>query len=143
MNLPLLTRRRMALDQEVREPTLLAFALTVVGLVAVLAGCILMVVGLPVFGYTGWAFAVASMSLAWLVLGLRGRPGLTSPTARQRWLLRILGVARFLFIGVLAAVQAYQTPETDQGDQPVLIQFAGLVVALALLMQMPIPELPR
>jgi endonuclease/exonuclease/phosphatase family metal-dependent hydrolase len=100
----LLTRRRVLLDREVAEPTLLAFALAVWG-IAVLAGlCILLIIFLPVFGYLIWAFAAICIALAWLVAGvLRTGASQSIPeTGRQRALRRILRLARIIFIGMLA-----------------------------------------
>ena len=97
-----LTRPRTLLDQETREPTLLALGLTVAGALLLLAVCIVAMVGLPALGYIGWAFAVVAALLAGLVLSLWRKPrALPSPTGRQRWFRRLLGLARLLFIGVL------------------------------------------
>jgi len=58
-------------------------------------------------------------------------------------MLLVTGEMLLVLIAILAVVQVFQTPQTDEGDRPVLIQFAGLVVALGLLMKMPVPGVPR
>jgi Zn-dependent protease len=58
-------------------------------------------------------------------------------------MLLVTGEGLLVLIAVLAVVQAFRAPKTDAGDRPVLIQFAGLVVALGLLMKMPVPGVPR
>ena len=100
----LLTRRRTVLDQEVREPTLLAIAITVVGLAGLLALCIVAIAGLPAFGHVWWTFAGVAAGLACLVAGFRRKPpsASTSLTGRQRWFRRIGRSARVVFIAVLA-----------------------------------------
>src|SRR5439155_4965581 len=102
MKTTLLTRRRMVFDREVREPTLLAMAFTVMGLAVLLSVCAVGIAGLPAFGYVWWTFAAVAAIEAWLVLGLRRtpEPGPPSPTARQQWFRRILGLGRLLLIGV-------------------------------------------
>jgi len=93
----------MVLGQEVREPTLLALALTVTGLAALLAVCVVAIAGLPAFGYVAWTSAGVAVSLVCLSVGCRRKlqPGPASPTSRQRWLRRIRGWARLLFLFVL------------------------------------------
>jgi endonuclease/exonuclease/phosphatase family metal-dependent hydrolase len=104
MPINLLTRRREVLGRDVREPTLLALALTVAGLTVLLGACLAGVAALPALGHGGWAFAAVAALLAWLVLGprLRPRPGVASPTPRQTCGRRLRGVARVLFAVVLA-----------------------------------------
>lgn len=97
----LLTRRRMVLDQQVQEPTLLVFALIVIGLIVALGVCVLGIAGLPAFGYIWWIFAAVAAILAWLVWGIRRKSKTSSPSGRLRWFRRILGLARLLFIIVL------------------------------------------
>jgi endonuclease/exonuclease/phosphatase family metal-dependent hydrolase len=97
----LLTRRRIVRDQPVQEPTLLAVALAVTGLVVLLGVCFVAIAGVPAFGHLGWTFAAVAAVLAWLVLGQRRPLGTTSLTGRHRWFRRILGVSRLLFISVL------------------------------------------
>jgi endonuclease/exonuclease/phosphatase family metal-dependent hydrolase len=125
----LLTRRRMVLDQEVCEPTLLAFALFVGGF-AVLAGLsILLLIFLPVFGYLIWAFAAICIVLAWLVVGLL-RKQTDTRTDRQRWFQRILRMARIVSIGILACwlgligwmVLGPSGPEPQVKEDPALIR---------------------
>jgi endonuclease/exonuclease/phosphatase family metal-dependent hydrolase len=91
----------MLLDQEVREPTLLVFALVITGLMVALGVCLLAIVGLPAFGYTWWILAAVAATSAWLVWGLRRKPISSSPNRRWRCLHRILVLARLLFIVVL------------------------------------------
>jgi endonuclease/exonuclease/phosphatase family metal-dependent hydrolase len=91
------------LDQEVAEPTILAFTLAVASF-AVLAGlCILLIIFLPVFGYLIWAFAAICVTLVWLVAGhFRSRSDQsTAPTGRIRWFRRMVRLARIIFIGML------------------------------------------
>jgi endonuclease/exonuclease/phosphatase family metal-dependent hydrolase len=101
MKINLLTRRRMVLDQQVQEPTLLVLALLVMGLIVALGVCVLAIAGLPAFGYIWWIFAAVAAILAWLVWGIRRKPNTSSPSGRLRWFRRILGLARLLFIIVL------------------------------------------
>jgi Zn-dependent protease len=54
----------------------------------------------------------------------------------------VTGEGLLVLIAILAVVQALQTPQTEEGDRNVLVQFAGLVVALGLLMTMPVPGAP-
>jgi endonuclease/exonuclease/phosphatase family metal-dependent hydrolase len=104
MRADLLTRRRTAFGREVREPTLLAMLLTVTGFVVLLAACVVAMASLPALGYIGWTFAAVAAILAWLVLGFRRdpTPDLAPATGRQRWFRRLLRLARWSFIGVLA-----------------------------------------
>jgi hypothetical protein len=97
----LLTRRRMVLDQQVQEPTLLVLALIGMGLIVALGVCVLAIAGLPAFGYIWWIFAAATAILAWLVWSIRRKPKTSLPSGRLRWFRRILGSARLLFIIVL------------------------------------------
>ena len=93
----------MALGQQVAEPTLLAMALVVTGIAILLGVCFLGIVFLPAFGHIWWTFAGVAAILAWLVLAIwrKPKPGPALATGRQRWLHRIVAVARMLFIGVL------------------------------------------
>lgn len=102
MSINLLTRRRTLLDQEIREPTLLAIGLAVVGFVLLLGVCVGAIAGLPAFGYVWWTFAVVAAILAWLVVGFWRTLGPAASTGRQRWFRRIVHVARWVFAGVLA-----------------------------------------
>src|SRR2546429_9446215 len=103
MPLPLLSRRRIVNDHEVREPTLLALALIVLGFVVLLGVGALAMVGLPIVGYIWWTFAAVAGCAVWLSLGLRRKSvgGVPALTGRQQWSRRILGVARLLFLGLL------------------------------------------
>src|SRR5215831_10364483 len=101
MRINFLTRRRMVLGRQVQEPTLLALALTVTGLAVLLGVCVVAMAGLPAFDHIWWTFAAVTAVWAWLVLGLRKpKPGPPSLTGRRRWLRRIHGLARLLFIRV-------------------------------------------
>ena len=91
----------MVLDQQVQEPTLLVFALIVMGFIAALGACVLAIAGLPAFGYIWWIFAAVAAILGWLVWGIRRKPKTSSPSDRLRWFRRILGLARLLFIILL------------------------------------------
>src|SRR5436309_2952968 len=64
----LLTRSRVVLEQEIQEPTLLAFVLTVAGFGVLLGVCGMGIAFLPAFGHAGWVFAALAAVLAWLVL---------------------------------------------------------------------------
>lgn len=101
MKTQFLTRRRLVLDQEVREPPLLAFGLTAMGLTLLLAACLLAIAGLPAFGYVWWAFALVAVILVGLVRRRQPVPEAPAPTGRQRWFRRLRGGARKLFIGML------------------------------------------
>jgi endonuclease/exonuclease/phosphatase family metal-dependent hydrolase len=100
-----LTRRRTVNEQPVREPTLLTLALAIVGLVLLLALCLVAMIALPVLGHIWWAFAGIAAVLAWLILGVgrKGTPALPALTGRQRALRRVLGIGRVVFIVVLTA----------------------------------------
>jgi endonuclease/exonuclease/phosphatase family metal-dependent hydrolase len=104
MRINLLTRWRKLLDQQLREPTVLTLVLTVLVIAAFLAATVAGIVFLPAFGYLGWTFAAVGSLWAWLVWGLRRKAwgGPTSPAGRPRWLRRLLGGARLLFIVLLA-----------------------------------------
>jgi endonuclease/exonuclease/phosphatase family metal-dependent hydrolase len=104
MNTGLLTRRRRVSDREVREPTLLAFALTVTGIAVLLGACAVGIVSLPAFGHVWWTFAAVAVILLGLARGRRRRtvPGPPPPTGRQRGFHLLLGLGRLLLLGVLA-----------------------------------------
>jgi len=104
MCINLLTRQRLVLGQEVREPTLLALALTVLVFTILLAACVVGIVALPVLGYVWWVFAAVAVVLVWLVKGFRLKvlpDPPTPPTSSQRWSRRIRRLAWLLFVGVL------------------------------------------
>jgi endonuclease/exonuclease/phosphatase family metal-dependent hydrolase len=90
----------MVLDQQVQEPTLLAFALSITGVIAGLCLCITAIAFLPAFGYTWWLLAAVAGILGWLVGGLRRKSKPPSLSGRQRWLRGFRRVARLLFIVV-------------------------------------------
>jgi endonuclease/exonuclease/phosphatase family metal-dependent hydrolase len=73
------------------------------GLGVLLGVCVLAIAVLPAFGSPGWTFTAVAAILTWLLLGQRRQPRTTSPTGRQRWFRRILGVGRLLFIGALTS----------------------------------------
>jgi endonuclease/exonuclease/phosphatase family metal-dependent hydrolase len=103
MRTNLLTRPRKILAREVREPTLLALALTALGLVVLLGLCLVAIAALPALGHGWWVFGMVAALLAWLLLHPRGKPVPADlVTGRRRWLRRLLGLTRKLFIGVLA-----------------------------------------
>jgi Zn-dependent protease len=56
--------------------------------------------------------------------------------------LLVTGEGLLVLIAILAGVQAFREAPNAAGDRPVLIQFAGLVVVLGLLMKMPLPTVP-
>ena len=68
----------------------------------------------------------------------------------ERWLatgavaimLLLTGEGLLVLIGILAVVQAFREAPNAEGDRTALIQFAGLIIALALLMKMPVPNQP-
>ncbi len=92
-------------DREVQEPTLLALSLTATGFLllwAVLAGVVFVTAS---FGL-GWGLFVAVAGLlAALVLGPRRWHGESAApvTGRQRWLRRLHGAGRQLFVVGLAS----------------------------------------
>jgi len=67
----------------------------------------------------------------------------------ERWIatgvtagmLLVTGEGLLVLVGILAVVQALREAPNADGDRTALIQFAGLVIALALLMKMPVPGL--
>src|SRR5262249_58645826 len=93
-----LTRPRTVHDQQIREPTLLALVLAVLGFLVLLITCLVGMASLPAFGYRGWTFAGVAAIAAWLLLGRRRKPkpGLLSPTSRQQSLRRIRVLGRWL-----------------------------------------------
>ena len=78
------------------------------------------------------------------------RPRVRGPEPHQRWLatgvtgaaLLLTGEGLLVLIAILAAVQAFGEAPNAEGNRAALIQFAGLVIALGLLMKMPVPGLP-
>jgi len=67
----------------------------------------------------------------------------------ERWIatgvtagmLFVTGEGLLVLVGILAVVQALREAPNAEGDRTALIQFAGLIIALALLMKMPVPGL--
>ncbi len=68
----------------------------------------------------------------------------------ERWIatgivagmLLLTGEGLLVLIAIFAGVQAFRQAPNVAGDRTALIQFAGLVIALALLMKMPVPGQP-
>jgi Zn-dependent protease len=88
---------------------------------------------LPVWQLDGGrAFATLTRGQRWIVAAVCG----LSLLVTQEWLLAFLGLA--------AAARAWQGDAPAEPDTPILIQFAGLVVALAFLTTIPvkIPGVP-
>ena len=78
----------------------------------------------------GHAFAALNRTERWIATGVTGAA------------LLVTGEGLLILIAVLAAMQAFREAPNAEGDRTALIQFAGLVIALALLMKMPVPGLP-
>jgi Zn-dependent protease len=78
----------------------------------------------------GHAFKALNRTERWIATGAAGAA------------LLLTGEGLLVLITVLAAVQAFREAPNAEGDRTALIQFAGLVVALGLLMKMPVPGLP-
>ncbi len=97
--------------------------------------------------HTGALINLFNMMPIW---GLDGDRGFKSLNRNERWLataaaaiiLLATGEGLLVLIGILAAVQAFREAPNAEGDRTALIQFAGLLVALALLMKMPVPQQP-
>jgi endonuclease/exonuclease/phosphatase family metal-dependent hydrolase len=87
--------------QDLREPTLLAFAFGIPAFAALLVGIVLLATFLPVFGHLGLAGIVVGLLLAWLIAGLR-RPNTPATTDRLRWGRRCILIARVVLIAILA-----------------------------------------
>jgi endonuclease/exonuclease/phosphatase family metal-dependent hydrolase len=103
----ILTRRRVLPGHgEVREPTVLALALTAIAVVALAVVCVAGIAFVPAFGHVWWTVTAVGAVLGWLLLGLRRRrrrrPDGEQPAWRQRWFRRTVGLARVLFVGLLA-----------------------------------------
>jgi endonuclease/exonuclease/phosphatase family metal-dependent hydrolase len=94
----------MVLDAEIVEPTLPALFLTLTGLVVVLVVCLVVIAGVPAFGGIWWTFAFVALLLLVFLFGQRLKPPqeATTPTLRQLWFRRILGLGRILLVAVLA-----------------------------------------
>lgn len=63
-------------------------------------------------------------------------------TAVAGGMLLMTGEGLLVLIAILAGVQAFRQAPNAEGDRTALIQFAGLVAALSLLMKMPVPGQP-
>ncbi len=57
-------------------------------------------------------------------------------------MLLLTGEGLLVLVGILAVIQAFREAPNTEGDRTALVQFAGLIVALALLMKMPVPGTP-
>jgi Zn-dependent protease len=78
----------------------------------------------------GHAFKALNRTERWLATGAAGV------------MLFLTGEGFLVLIAILGAVQAFRQAPNPEGDRTALIQFAGLVAALALLMKMPVPGMP-
>ena len=78
----------------------------------------------------GHAFKALNRTERWIATGVTGAA------------LLLTGEGLLVLIAILAAVQAFREAPNVEGDRTALIQFAGLVVALGLLMKIPVPGLP-
>ncbi len=78
----------------------------------------------------GHAFKALNRTERWVATGVAGG------------MLLVTGEGLLVLIAILAAIQAFRQAPNIEGDRTALIQFAGLVVALALLMKMPVPGQP-
>src|SRR6516162_2604253 len=101
----LLVRQRILLGQPVREPTLLALALTALGILLLLAACYVAAYLVASFGLGWFAFVAVAVLLAALLVipHLRRHVDTPSSTGRTRWLRRIRGAGRALLAVMLAA----------------------------------------
>ena len=77
----------------------------------------------------GHAFKALNRTERWIATGVTGAA------------LLLTGEGLLVLIAILAAVQAFREAPNVEGDRTALIQFAGLIIALALLMKMPVPGL--
>jgi endonuclease/exonuclease/phosphatase family metal-dependent hydrolase len=100
----LFRRQRTVLGQEVREPTLLAMALTAIGFLLLLAASAGAAVFVANLGYGWFAFAAVALLLTALLLVPRfGKRSDPAPrTGRQRWFGRLLRAGRISFGTLLA-----------------------------------------
>jgi Zn-dependent protease len=78
----------------------------------------------------GHAFAALNRTERWIATGVVGG------------MLLMTGEGLLVLIVIFAAIQAFRQAPNVEGDRTALIQFAGLVAALALLMKMPVPGQP-
>jgi endonuclease/exonuclease/phosphatase family metal-dependent hydrolase len=91
--------------QEIREPTLLALALTALGLLLLLVACYLAAFLVASFGLGWFAFVAVAVLLAALLALPRLRRSVAPrpPTGRAHWLRRLLGAGRLLLAVMLVA----------------------------------------
>jgi Zn-dependent protease len=86
---------------------------------------------MPIWGLDGdHAFKPLNRTERWIATGVVGG------------MLLMTGEGLLVLIAILAAVQAFRQAPNAAGDRTALIQFAGLVAALSLLMKMPVPGQP-
>ncbi len=78
----------------------------------------------------GHAFKALNRTERWIATGVAGA------------MLFLTGEGFLVLIAILGGVQAFRQAPNPEGDRTALIQFAGLVAALALLMKMPVPGMP-
>jgi Zn-dependent protease len=78
----------------------------------------------------GHAFKALNRTERWIATGVVGG------------MLLLTGEGLLVLIVVFAAIQAFRQAPSVEGDRTALIQFSGLVAALALLMKMPVPGQP-
>jgi Zn-dependent protease len=78
----------------------------------------------------GHAFKALNRTERWIATGVVGG------------MLLMTGEGLLVLIVVFAAIQAFRQAPNVEGDRTALIQFAGLVAALSLLMKMPVPGRP-
>ena len=78
----------------------------------------------------GHAFKALNRTERWIATGVTGG------------MLLMTGEGLLVLIVILAGVQAFRQAPNAEGDRTALIQFAGLVAALSLLMKMPVPGQP-
>jgi endonuclease/exonuclease/phosphatase family metal-dependent hydrolase len=100
-----LTRRRLVLDEEVREPTALALALCIAVFAGLLCACVAATAFLPAYGHMWWIFTGVAVVSVRLVIGLcrkRKVPDMR-PTARQRWFRRIIRCGRIVLVAMLSS----------------------------------------
>jgi endonuclease/exonuclease/phosphatase family metal-dependent hydrolase len=101
----LLGRQRTVLGQPVREPTLLALALTALGFLLLLAACAVAIYFVATCGFGWFAFMAVAVLLAALLVLPRFRRNVDGapPTGRTRWLGRLRRAARVFLAVMLAA----------------------------------------
>jgi Zn-dependent protease len=86
---------------------------------------------MPIWGLDGdHAFKALNRTERWIACGAVGG------------MLLLTGEGLLVLVGILAVVQAFREAPHVEGDRTALVQFAGLIVALALLTKMPVPGAP-